>query len=67
MQRTMNWITVLIFLYAGLVCAIMKPETHEGITRETTQVKTQSWSEIPTTYPELGPAKSKTLLISTVR
>lgn len=63
----MNWITVLIFLYAGLVCAIMKPETHEGITRETTQVKNQIWSEIRTAYPEQAPVKRKTVLISTVR
>ena len=33
MKQKMNLITFLVFLYAGIVCAVMKPETRSGIVK----------------------------------
>lgn len=30
MMQKMNLITFLVFLYAGIVCAVMKPDTHNN-------------------------------------
>ena len=31
MKQKMNFITFLVFLYAGVVCAVMKPESRNDI------------------------------------
>lgn len=33
MKQKMNIITLLVFLYAGIVCAVVKPETRSGIVK----------------------------------
>lgn len=33
MKHKMNLITLLVFLYAGIVCSVVKPETRSGIVK----------------------------------
>lgn len=33
MKQKMNLITLLVFLYAGIVCTVMKPETRSGVVK----------------------------------
>jgi hypothetical protein len=34
MKQKMNFITLLVFLYAGIVCAVVKPETRSGVVKQ---------------------------------
>lgn len=34
MKQKMNFITLLVFLYAGIVCSVMKPETRSGVVKQ---------------------------------
>lgn len=45
MQRTMNWITALIFLYAGVVCYVVKPETYPALSKQAKAIPTQTPGE----------------------
>ena len=69
-MRTVNWVTVLVIVYAGLVCAFLKPE----VTPQTTVfresgvevISTQGSYQLPGTV-NVKPMTHKTILLQQVR